>query len=834
MDASRPGSRRPRPVRPGRYGDRVRPGPGRAQRAPAPPTPRGVSISSDQADGPSAAGPAAGGAMPGAGSGGVAGPASASQPSSSGAVPTDGLPPAGTPTPDGAGVPLAGLLDGGAPAPDRSGAAPAEPGRTGGEEPHDAVAVGLAAKVRAVLRVRDFRRLWLSMTLSSFGDWLGLLAITATATSLVEGFAAANFALGGVLLFRLLPAIVLGPLAGAFADRFDRRRTMVVSDVLRFGLFASIPIVDDLVWLFIAQFLIEAISLFWIPAKEAAVPNMLRKDQLEPANQLSLVTTYGLTPVAAAAVFALLASLGGGLSDALPGVDEVDLALYLNALTFLVAAVVIWNLPSISGRRAAGVQVTGEGFLSSLKEGFSFAGHSPLVRGLVVGITGAFVAAGVVIATGQAFVNALGGGQAAYGVLFGAVFVGLGLGIALGPSVARDLSRERLFGIAIVGAGASLLLLGAAVALWVALLLVVLTGFFAGVAYLSGFTLLGTEIEDAIRGRTFALVQSLVRAALIVSLGLTPICVGLIGQHRLDLGAFTVPVTGERVMLLLAGLLAVLVGLLAYRQMDDGRPVPLVADVMTALRRDTTARRRLAGGGVFIAFEGGEGAGKSTQVRRLQEWLTEEGLVARTTREPGGTALGGKIRAMLLDPASTGISPRAEALMYAADRAQHVHEVLRPALDAGEVVITDRFVDSSLAYQGAGRTIPMDDVRSISRWATQGLRPDLTVLLDLPPEIGLARARGRATADRLESESLDFHLRVRHTFHALAEAEPDRYLVLDARQTLEELAAAIRVRVSTLLEGLPLQQLPADAPVPSSRRHADHGVQTGTTPQLHP
>jgi dTMP kinase len=773
--------------------------------------------------------------MPGAGSGGVAGPATSQ--SSSGAVPADGLPPAGTPTPDGAGVPLAGLLDGSAPAPDRSGAAPEESTAPGdedhGDKDHGGVAVGLAAKVRAVLRVRDFRRLWLSMSLSSFGDWLGLLAITATATSLVEGFAAANFALGGVLLFRLLPAIVLGPLAGAFADRFDRRRTMVVSDVLRFGLFASIPVVGDLVWLFIAQFLIEAISLFWIPAKEAAVPNMLRKDQLEPANQLSLVTTYGLTPVLAAAVFALLTSLGSGISDALPDVDEVDLALYLNALTFLVAAVVIWNLPSISGRRAAGVQVTGDSFLGSLKEGFSFAGHTPLVRGLVVGITGAFIAAGVVIATGQAFVNALGGGQAAYGVLFGAVFVGLGLGIALGPSVARDLSRERLFGIAIVGAGASLLLLGTAVALWIALLLVVLTGFFAGVAYLSGFTLLGTEIDDAIRGRTFALVQSLVRAALIVSLGLTPFCVALIGQHRLDLVAFTVPVTGERVMLLVAGLLAVLVGLLAYRQMDDGRPVPLVADVMTALRRDTTARRRLAGGGVFIAFEGGEGAGKSTQVRRLQEWLTEEGLVARTTREPGGTALGGKVRAILLDPASAGLSPRAEALMYAADRAQHVHEVLRPALDAGEVVITDRFVDSSLAYQGAGRTIPMDDVRTISRWATQDLRPDLTVLLDLPPEIGLARARGRATADRLESESLDFHQRVRRTFHALAEAEPDRYLVLDARQTPEELAAAIRVRISTLLEGLPLQQLPAGAEVPHGRQ-GDHVVQTGTTPRLHP
>src|ERR671916_97107 len=190
--------------------------------------------------------------------------------------------------------------------------------------------VGLVAKLRAVLRVRDFRKLWLSMSLSSFGDWLGLLAITATATSLVDSFAGQNFALGAVLLFRLLPAIVLGPLAGAFADRFDRRKTMVITDVMRFGLFASIPLVDNLIWLFVAQFLIEAISLFWIPAKDAAVPNMLRKDQLETANQLSLVTTYGLTPVFAAIVFALLTSMGTQIMRAIPGVDEVDLALYLN------------------------------------------------------------------------------------------------------------------------------------------------------------------------------------------------------------------------------------------------------------------------------------------------------------------------------------------------------------------------------------------------------------------------------------------------------------------------------------------------------------------------
>jgi dTMP kinase len=699
-------------------------------------------------------------------------------------------------------------------------------------------AVGLVAKLRAVLRVRDFRRLWLSMTLSSFGDWLGLLAITATATSLVEGFTAANFALGGVLLFRLLPAVVLGPLAGAFADRFDRRKTMVVVDIIRFGLFASIPIVDNLIWLFVAQFLIEAFTLFWIPAKEAAVPNMLRKDQLEPANQLSLVTTYGLTPVLAAVVFALLTTVGGRLSDVIPGVDQVDLALYLNALTFLVAAFVIWNLPSISGRRGAGPVDQQETFFGSLKHGFSFAGHTPLVRGLIVGITGAFVAAGAIIATGQFFVHALGGGDAAYGLLFGAVFVGLGSGIAFGPSIARDLARERIFGLAIVGAGVMVVLLSWTFTLWIALLLVVFMGFFAGIAYLAGFTLIGTEVDDAIRGRTFAIVQSLVRAALILSLGLVPFGVGGIGQHQVDVGVFTVPVTGERVMLFAAGLLALGVGVVAYRQMDDGRPMPLFADVVTALRRDSTARRRLAGGGVLIAFEGGEGAGKSTQVRRLQEWLTNEGLVARATFEPGATPSGAGIRAIVLDRAHTGIASRSEALLYAADRAQHVHDVLRPALDAGEVVITDRFVDSSLAYQGAGRTIGLDDVRMLSKWATEDLEPDLTVLLDLPPEVGLARARGRAVADRLESESLDFHQRVRQTFRALAEAAPDRYLVLDARQSPDEIAAVIRVRVAELLSGLPLQQIVT--PVPAEHDpprvpgpHHPH-AQTGTTPQLHP
>ena len=188
-------------------------------------------------------------------------------------------------------------------------------------------------------------------------------------------------------------------------------------------------------------------------------------------------------------------------------------------------------------------------------------------------------------------------------------------------------------------------------------------------------------------------------------------------------------------------------------------------------------------------------------MRRLLDWLGLNEIPARVTHEPGGTPPGARIRALLLDPATGDLSPRAEALLYAADRAQHVHAVVRPALDVGEVVITDRYVDSSLAYQGAGRTLALEEVRRLSAWATGGLIPGLTVLLDLPPETGLERARGRAAADRLESESLDFHERVRATFLDLAAAEPERYLVLDATLPADEIAAAVRDRVAVLLPG---------------------------------
>jgi dTMP kinase len=194
--------------------------------------------------------------------------------------------------------------------------------------------------------------------------------------------------------------------------------------------------------------------------------------------------------------------------------------------------------------------------------------------------------------------------------------------------------------------------------------------------------------------------------------------------------------------------------------------------------------------------------------------LRESGYPVLVTHEPGATAVGRKIRQLLLD-SDEPIDPRSEALLFAADRAHHVATMIRPALDRGEVVITDRFVDSSLAYQGAGRTLALDDIKRLSRWATGDLMPGLTVLLDLDPELGLSRVRertGQLGPDRLERETLIFHQRVRAGFVSLAESEPDRYLVLDARKGVDELATTIRDRVLDVLHrGTAGAQLPATA-----------------------
>jgi dTMP kinase len=197
---------------------------------------------------------------------------------------------------------------------------------------------------------------------------------------------------------------------------------------------------------------------------------------------------------------------------------------------------------------------------------------------------------------------------------------------------------------------------------------------------------------------------------------------------------------------------------------------------------------------VFIALEGGDGAGKSTQGRLLSGWLEGLGHTVLVTREPGGTAFGRTVRELVLH--GDHVAPRAEALLFAADRAHHVDTLIRPALERGEVVITDRYMDSSVAYQGAGRDLGVDEVRELNVWATGGLVPTLTVLVDLPAEIGRTRRGG--VHDRLESESAEFHDAVRDLFLALAEADPDRYLVIDGQLAPEQIHRLVRDRVATL------------------------------------
>ena len=202
--------------------------------------------------------------------------------------------------------------------------------------------------------------------------------------------------------------------------------------------------------------------------------------------------------------------------------------------------------------------------------------------------------------------------------------------------------------------------------------------------------------------------------------------------------------------------------------------------------------------GLFLTIEGGDGSGKSTQSALLAAWLEAQGRTVLLTREPGGTDFGLEVRDLVLHWHGD-ISPRAEALLYAADRAHHIATKVRPALDRGEIVLQDRYLDSSVAYQGAGRVLEPDEIRNLSLWATEGLLPDLTILLDLDESLGRDRLKERTKYDRLEAEEQDFHARVREGYHALAAAEPDRFLVLDAAGSLDSLASAIRERVSKLL-----------------------------------
>jgi len=648
---------------------------------------------------------------------------------------------------------------------------------------------------RGVLAIKPFRKLWNSMVFSSLGDWLGLLATTAMAQQLSGGdYATANFAIAGVFIARLLPAVFLGPLAGVIADKLDRRKLMVNCDILRAALYISIPIANNYFWLYTAMILVECITLFWSPAKDASVPNLVPREKLENANQVSLLAAYGTAPIAAL-LFTFLSLFTSAINVAF-GINStaVNLSLYVNALSFAFAAFTIWGLKEIP-KGAAAKHAADTGILKSLYEGWKSVSGSKLIRGLIVGMVGAFVAAGAVIGLARTFVGDLGGGEAAYGVLFGAVFTGLAAGIAFGPKVFAQFSRRRLFGASLTISGAFLMALAAIPNLAIAVFITIILGAFSGITWVTGFTMLGMEVKDDVRGRTFAFVQSLIRVVLVGVLAVAPLIAAAVGEHTFKFQNSEVSYNGAAVTILIAGVIASLIGLISYKQMKDRPSVSLWSDISNALKGELGSITGAPAKGVFIVFEGGEGIGKTTQAKLLKAWLEQEDETVVLSREPGGSELGVEIRKILLSHSTGEISPRAEALLYAADRAHHVHSVIRPALAQGDVVISDRYFDSSIAYQGAGRILQPGEVARISRWATESLFPTLTIIIDLPPQIGLARLKSK---DRLESQPMDFHERVRQEFLQLAALDPERYVIIDGNQSIEDTHAAIISRVSEI------------------------------------
>jgi len=668
-----------------------------------------------------------------------------------------------------------------------------------------------------VLSIKPFRRLWIALSLSSLGDWLSIVALTALAPSLASGGSVAKgSAVIGVWLATLLPALLFGPLAGALADRMDRRMLMITGDVIRGLLFLSIPLFPHLTWIYIAKFLAGVASQFWAPATSATMPNLVPKDKLERANQLSLLTTYGTAPLAAG-LFSVLALVSEGLSRVTPlfHTSNIYLALYFNAASYFVSALTIFFLREIPKREASD-KISAPSTAKSIWEGWQFISRTPVVRGLVVGMVGAFAGAGVVVGLGYVYITAtLKGGSAGWGLVFAAIFIGMAGGMAFGTRLLGSFSRRRLFGLTIAAAAIPLALIGLVPNLVMVTLFVVLLGALSGIAYSTGFTIVGLEVDDDTRGRVFAFFQSgiqvilfaVIAVSLFLSEGLTKIISSISGSGNVRIGNVTYYSAGQNLLILISALVAAVLGWRAYQAMDDRKGVPLREDLVAAFRgtpftsladaAHSDGRIPRGPAGLFVAFEGGEGSGKTTQARLVAIWLRELGYDVVTTHEPGATKVGMRLRALLLDTTHTGMSPHAEALMYAADRAEHVASVIKPALERGAVVITDRYVDSSLAYQGAGRSLPVADIARLNDWATGGRTPELTVLLDMDPTAGLAR-RTRS-ADRLEAEPAEFHYRVRSGFLALAKADPARYLVVDATRSQDEITRTISTRIRALL-----------------------------------
>ena len=632
------------------------------------------------------------------------------------------------------------------------------------------------ATFRTLLRDPAFSRLYRAILVSSLGDWIGFVAVVALVTRIGGG--SAGFAVSGVMLARLLPSIVFGPFAGVLVDRFDRQRLMVIADVVRGIGYATLPLIPHLPWIYGMSFVIECLSLLWTPARDAMIPNLVPRRQLSNANTIALATSYGTLPLGGI-VYTALAGLGAWLGGGLEYIERNPqaTALWANALTFAFSAYMIHRLPirAAARRPRPGKLRAGEAF-ADMREGVRFLKDHAFARAMTVGIVLAFTGAGAVMSVGPIFAqNTLGGGPTAWGFLVTAVGVGLALGMAVVAQVYKVVEKDTFFPLAILGGGLSLIVLAATPNVALAAVVTVVMGATAGATWVTGYTLLHENVTDELRGRVFGSLTVLARLGLFLSLAGFP----LLAQAFRDFD-----VGGPRLAIWVGAVVMIVGGIwsrsgLAKSRLTRARPLRLFPRLRKTERR-----------GSFISFEGIEGAGKGTQVRLAKDFLEAQGHDVLVTREPGGTTLGEHLRDTLLEHGQATVDARAEALLFAASRAQHVSHVIRPALEEGKVVLCDRYLDSSLAYQGTGRGLGEQDVLSLNVWATQGLFPDLVILLHLEPDQGLSRIDG--DQDRIESEDEAFHAKVADAFLKIAEDHPERFRVIDASGPPDEVHARVR------------------------------------------
>ncbi|MER6135367.1 dTMP kinase [Streptomyces sp. NPDC001815] len=696
--------------------------------------------------------------------------------------------------------------------------------------PDDAlVADSRERAVRALLRVPQLRRLWSAQLVGGVGDALALLVLVLLAlqTAVAEGsfgggyrgVAVAVSAVFGarILATLLFGAVLLGPLSSLTAQDgpLDRRWTMVGADGVRAALLIIAPLWIDwtpenaLALLLVTAFVIGVAERFWTVCRESAAPALLPAPPLEGATvrplpdhmdalrRLSLRTGFMAAPLAAATLVAaglVNNLLGAGL--AWFDQHQAALASYVSAGLFAASLSVLTflELPDTRTPRARspleGLRRPKTG--SGIDKGRT--GAIPLLVLACAAVAGA-VAAAVAVAVLHA--KDLGGGPVTYGLLVLVLTGGVVIGIRNAAKLLPSLSRRRLLALAIAFTGIALLAAGLVPDGTTVLLITGLAGVGAGVAANTGHALLDQEAEDYRRTRTTEHLHAVVRVFVALGVLAAPLVAAAIGPHRLENGKFVFAHGGAAFTLMLVGALLLPVAALVLAKADDRSGVPLRHDLRDALRGGDDPVQAPTTSGFFIALEGGDGAGKSTQAEALAEWIRAKGHEVVVTREPGATPVGKRLRSILLDVSSAGLSHRAEALLYAADRAEHVDTVVRPALERGAVVVSDRYIDSSVAYQGAGRDLSPTEVSRINRWATHGLVPHLTVLLDVAPET--ARERFTEAPDRLESEPAEFHARVRSGFLTLAAADPGRYLVVDAGQEPEAVTTVIRHRLDVVL-----------------------------------